>query len=62
MRFDNKLTERVEINRGACQGCPLSPTLLNINIKEILLEWSTDNIQVIQLTRNKRNKNTPFCR
>jgi len=30
IKFNNKLSKPVKINKGVCQGCPLSPTLCNI--------------------------------
>jgi len=30
IKFNNKLSKPVEINKVVCQGCPLSPTLFNI--------------------------------
>jgi hypothetical protein len=29
IKFNNKLSKPVEINKGLHQGCPLSPTLIN---------------------------------
>jgi hypothetical protein len=42
-RLDNKMSQSVEINKDACQGCPLSSTLFNIYTNKILPE-STQTI------------------
>jgi hypothetical protein len=52
-RLENRMTQSIEINRAVCQGCPLSPALLNIHINEKLSELNPDNITRIQLRRNK---------
>jgi hypothetical protein len=33
---DNNFTE---VNKGVCQGCPLSPVLFNIYIDKVIKEW-----------------------
>ena len=52
IKFNNKLSEPVEIYKGVCQGCPLSPTLLNIYLDKIITKWQKQDI-----TRNKLSKN-----
>ena len=36
IKFNNKLSKPVEINKAVYQGCPLSPTLFNIYLDEII--------------------------
>jgi len=36
IKFNNKLSKLVEINKGVCQGCPLSPALFNIYSEKII--------------------------
>ena len=49
IKFNNKLSKPVEIIKGVGQGCPLSPTLFNIYLDEIITKWQNQDITGIKL-------------
>jgi len=51
IKFNNKISTPAEINKGVCQGCPLSPTLLNKYLDEITTEWQKQDITGIKLPK-----------
>jgi len=53
IKFNNKLSKPVEINKEVCQGCPLSPTLFNMYSDEIT-KWQNQNITRIKLSKNQQ--------
>ena len=49
IKFNNKLSKSVEINKGVRQGCPLSPTLFNI-----ITKWQKQDTTGIKLSKNQQ--------
>jgi hypothetical protein len=55
IKFNNKLSKPVEINKGVCQGCPLPPTLINIYLDEIIKKKKKQDITGIKLSKKPSN-------
>jgi hypothetical protein len=49
IKFNNRLSKLTEINKGVCQGCPLSPTLFNMYLDELITKWQKQGITGIKL-------------
>ena len=49
IKFNHKISKLVQINKAVPQGCPLSPTLFNIYLDEIITKWQKQDINGIKL-------------
>jgi hypothetical protein len=56
IKFNNKLSKLVEINKGVRKCCPLSPTLFNVYkyLDEIITKWQKQDIAGIKLSKNQQ--------
>ena len=56
IKFNNKISKPVEINKEVRQGCPLLSTRFNINeyLDEIITKWQKQDIIGIKLSKNKQ--------
>jgi len=54
------LTQPIKVKTGVQQGCPLSLSLLNIYINQIITEWK-EEMKGINVSRKKVVKKPPFA-
>ena len=61
IKFNNKLSKLVDINKRVRQGCPPSPTLSNIYLDEIITKWQKQNFTGIKLSINRQLSSLLFA-
>jgi len=54
------LTQLIKINKGVRLDCPLSPTLFNTCIHQIITEWKEEETKGINTERNEYIKTILF--
>lgn len=57
---DNQLSEEHTINHKVWQGCPLSPTLFNIDRSDIIVKWNTVYTKCSTLSTCTKIRTLPF--
>jgi hypothetical protein len=53
IKFYNKTSKLVEINKPVRQGCPLSPKLFDLYLDEIKMKWQKQDIPGNKLSKNQ---------
>ena len=61
IKFNNKLSKPAEISKGVCQGCPLSSTLFNLYLDEIITKRQKQDITGIKLSKNQQPSTLLFA-
>jgi hypothetical protein len=61
IKFNNKISKPVEINKGVCQSCPLSPTLFNIYLDEIITKQQKQYLTGSKLSKNQQLSTSLFA-
>jgi hypothetical protein len=54
VKLNSKITDTKQINRGVRQECPLSPTLFNIHMNEIIIQWNKKYNEGIRIQNNTK--------
>ena len=54
IKFNNKLSKPVKINKGVRQGYPLLPTLFNTYLDDIITKWQKQDITGFGLSKNQQ--------
>jgi hypothetical protein len=53
IKFYNKISKLVKINKVVRQRYPLSPTLFNVYLDETIIKWQKQDITGIKLSKNQ---------
>ena len=54
IKFNNKLSKPVEINKGVRQGCPLFTYTIHIYLDEIITKWQNQDVTGIKFSENQQ--------
>ena len=60
-KLNNKLSKQLELNKGVDQCCPISPTLFNIHLDDIITKWLKQDMTGIKLSKNQQRSTLLFA-